>query len=106
MEELNTQYLLLAFLGMVLHIATQVISRSDKEAGFSLKYWLCDKLNWVRIIIAVTSMVALLLMAEDVADVMGITLSDGAPAKSILAFLAGYLNHSLVKGVLKVLKKK
>ena len=86
MEELNTQYLLLA--------------------GFSLKYWLCDKLNWVRIIIAVTSMVALLLMAEDVADVMGITLSDGAPAKSILAFLAGYLNHSLVKGVLKVLKKK
>ena len=36
----------------------------------------------------------------------GITLSDGSSAKDVFAFITGYLNHSLIKNVLKTLKNE
>jgi len=105
MDTLTIKYIALATLGMALHIIMKIQNRSAK-GKFSLKTFFKDKLNWVRIGLAIISTVALMLMAEDLSDIFGITLKDGSPAISLFAFGAGYLNHSLVRNILKVFKKK
>jgi hypothetical protein len=106
MENLNLELILLAVLGMIIHVLMKVSERADKKQNkFSLKVFFSDSMNWVRILLSLTSVLALMIMADDVADVMGITLSDGAPAKEIFAFGAGYLNHSLIRNLLKMFKK-
>tara|TARA_R110002020_G_scaffold309888_3_gene525780 strand:- start:2856 stop:3185 length:330 start_codon:yes stop_codon:yes gene_type:complete len=105
MDTLTIKYIVLATLGMLLHIIMKIQNRTKKEK-FSIKVFFSDKMNWVRIVLAVISTVALLLMSDDLTNMFGITLDDGSPAKSLFAFGAGYLNHSLVRNILKVFKKK
>jgi hypothetical protein len=104
-----TQYfvpLLLGFLGMFIHVLMKISERADKKKNkFSLKVWFSDRMNWVRLLLSISSMVALLIMSDDLADMMGITLSDGSPAPKVFAFGAGYLNHSMIRNVLKRFKK-
>jgi hypothetical protein len=98
---------LLAFLGMFIHILMKVSERADKKNNkLSLKTWFADRMNWVRLLLSISSVVALILMGDDIANIMGITLDDGAPAAKFFAFGAGYLNHSLVRGVLKIFKTR
>ena len=51
------------------------------------------------------SIVALLMMSESLSDMLGIKLSNGSSAKDVFAFVTGYMNHSLIKNVLRVFKK-
>jgi hypothetical protein len=44
-------------------------------------------------------------MADDVSKYLGVTIDNGASARSLFAFLSGYLNHSIIKNILKVFKK-
>lgn len=104
MDSFDLQYIVLAFLGMVIHITMNVLQRKNKKNPISIQYFLSDFYNWVRIFLVVISIVALFLMADDVANILGITLSDGSPARSVFAFLCGYLNHSLIKNILKIVK--
>lgn len=105
MENINAQYLLLAVLGMVIHILMKIAERGNKKSSpFSFKVFFADKMNWVRIILSIVSVLALMLMADDLIDTLGIQLSDGSPARSIFSFLAGYLNHSLIRNILKRFK--
>lgn len=105
MENLNWEYILLAVLGMVIHILMKIAERGNKKSNpFSFKVFFADKMNWVRIALSLTSVFALMLMAEDLTDTLGIQLSDGSPAKSIFSFGAGYLNHSLIRNILKRFK--
>jgi hypothetical protein len=105
MEDLNLQYVLLAVLGMVIHILMKIGERGNKKGNpFSFKVFFADRMNWIRIALSITSVLALMLMAEDLTDTLGITLSDGSPAKSIFSFGAGYLNHSLIRNILKRFK--
>lgn len=104
MENLNYEYLLLAFLGMFIHILMKIGDR-DKKSKLSFKKFISTPNNWVRILLSVTSVVALIMMADDISDMLKIKLSDGSPAKSIFAFGAGYLNHSLIRNVLKIFGK-
>lgn len=99
------QYIILAILGMVIHILMHIGQRKKLNNPFSFKVFLSDKYNWIRVALALTSTLALLLMIDDIANVLGVTLSDGSPAKSIFAFGSGYLNHSIIRNVLKVFKK-
>lgn len=102
MEDLNLQYVLLALLGMVIHILMKIGERGNKKGNpFSFKVFFADRMNWIRIALSITSVLALMLMAEDLTDTLGITLSDGSPARSIFSFGAGYLNHSLIRNILK-----
>ena len=102
MQDLNLQYVLLAVLGMVIHILMKIGERGNKKANpFSFKMFFADRMNWIRIALSITSVLALMLMAEDLTDTLGITLSDGSPARSIFSFGAGYLNHSLIRNILK-----
>ena len=105
MDTLTIKYIVLAILGMTLHIIMKIQNRSAK-GKFSLKTFFKDKMNWVRIILAVISTVALMLLADDLSNMFGITLENGSPAKSLFSFGAGYLNHSLVRNILKAFKKK
>lgn len=102
MEYINLQYVLLAILGMVIHILMKIAERGNKKNNpFSFRVFFADRMNWVRIGLSLASVIALMLMAEDLTDTLGITLSDGSPAKSIFSFGAGYLNHSLIRNILK-----
>lgn len=106
MENMNLELLLLAFLGMIIHIFMKIGSRKDKKTNkFSFKVWFGDRMNWVRLILSISSTIALLIMSPEISDMFGIELSDGSPAIKILAFGAGYLNHSIIRNVLKVFKK-
>ena len=51
------------------------------------------------------SIFALLMMSESLSDIFGIKLSDGSSARDVFAFITGYLNHSIIKNVLRILKK-
>lgn len=99
------QYVLLAILGMAIHILMHITQRKKNENPFSFRTFFSDKFNYIRIVLSITSTFALLLMSDDVANVLGITLIDGSPAKSLFAFLSGYLNHSIIRNVLKMFKK-
>lgn len=106
MVKVEFQYILLALLGMIIHILMHINQRRNKNIPTSVKIFLADKINWVRIFLSLTSIVSLLLMADDVANILGVTLSDGSPAKSLFAFLSGYMNHSIIRNVLKIFNKK
>jgi len=104
MENLNITFIALAFLGMTIHILMKISARMDKSKKLSFREFFSDRQNWIRIVLSVLSTIAILLMADDIADVMQIKLSDDSPAKSILAFLAGYMNHSMIRNLLEMFK--
>jgi len=100
-----TEYYLLAFLGIFIHFAVSILARKNKEVPFSIAYLLTSGQNWLRLLLALASTWAILLMADDVADLLNIKLSDGTPAKQVLSFFAGYFNHSLIKRLVGVFNK-
>lgn len=105
MVNLTLEYILLAFLGMIIHILIHVLNRKNKSIPLSFGYYVSDFDNWIRLILSVLSIFALLIMSDSLSDMLGITLSNGASAKDVFAFITGYLNHSLIKNVLRMLKK-
>ena len=96
---LHTQheYCLLAILGILIHLLTTIIYRRNKNAPFSISYLLTDSRNYLRLLLAIASTFAILLMIDDVAEVFHLKLGDGTPMKHLIAFFAGYFNHSLIK---------
>lgn len=106
LDSLNPNYLILALLGMTIHVLTKIYTRKDQETKISLKIFLLDSMNWVRIGISFFSVVAILLMSDDIANMFNINLSDHLPAKNVMAFLSGYLNHSIIRSLLKIIKNK
>lgn len=105
MEILSVQCILLSILGMTIHVIMKVIARKEKMNNkLSFKVFVNDPMNWLRIILAVASTISLLLMSEDISEMMGVVLKDGAPAKTVFAFLAGYMNHSMIRNFLKIVK--
>lgn len=105
MGNLTLQYILIAFLGMIIHILIHVLNRKNKSIPLSFGYYVSDVDNWIRLILSVLSIIALLIMSDSLSNMLGITLSNGASAKDVFAFITGYLNHSLIKNVLRILKK-
>ena len=105
MNNLTFEYLLLAFLGMIIHVLIHILNRLNKNIPLSIGYFISDFNNWIRLILSITSIIALLIMSESVSDILGIKLSDGSSAKDVFAFITGYLNHSLIKNVLRIFKK-
>ena len=106
MENLKLEYIFLAFLGMIIHILIHILNRKNKKIPFSISYFISDTYNWIRIILSITSIIALLIMSKSLSNMFGITVSDGSSAKDVFAFITGYLNHSLIKNVLKTLKNE
>ena len=106
MENLNLTLLGLALLGLFIHVLMKIVNRSNKKTTkFSFKVFFSDSMNWVRIVLSIASIFALLLMSEEIGNMIGITLTDGSPAPKVFAFGAGYFNHSIIRNVLKSFKK-
>jgi hypothetical protein len=105
-ENLQAQYVILAVLGMVIHILAKVYNRKDQSAKPSLVHFFSSRNNWLRIALTVLSTLALLLMSDDICSMFGLKMEDGDSAKSIFAFTAGYLNHSVIRNVLNMGKRK
>jgi hypothetical protein len=105
MSNLNFEYLLIAFLGMVIHILMHILNRKNKSIPLSFSYYISDIDNWIRLLLSILSIIALLIMSDSLANIFGIVLSDGSSAKDVFAFITGYLNHSVIKNVLRILKK-
>lgn len=105
MNNLTIEYILLAFLGMIIHIFIHILNRKNKSIPLSFGYYISDVDNWIRLILSVLSILSLLIMSDSLSDMLGITLSNGASAKDVFAFITGYLNHSLIKNVLRMVKK-
>ena len=106
MENLTLTNIALALLGMTIHILMKISERKNKTKKASLIEFLAEKMNWVRITLALLSTFAILLMAHDLGNIIGVTLDDGTVAMSVVSFLAGYSNHSLIRNVLKIFKKQ
>jgi hypothetical protein len=105
MSNLTIEYVLLAFLGMIIHIFIHILNRKNKSIPLSIGYYLSDFDNWIRMILSVLSILALLIMSDSLSDILGVKLSNGASAKDVFAFITGYLNHSIIKNVLRIVKK-
>jgi hypothetical protein len=105
MNNLTFEYTLLAFLGMMIHIFIHILNRKNKGIPLSFGYYISDINNWIRMILSISSILALLIMSESLSDMLGIKLTNGESAKDVFAFICGYLNHSLIKNVLRIFKK-
>ena len=105
MSNLTIEYILIAFLGMFIHILIHILNRKNKSIPLSFSYYISDVDNWIRLILSFVSIFALLIMSDSLSDMLGIKLSNGASAKDVFAFITGYLNHSLIKNVLRIFKK-
>lgn len=105
MNNFTIEYILLAFLGMFIHILIHILNRKNKSIPLSFSYYVSDVDNWIRLILSFLSIFALLIMSDSLSDMLGIKLSDGSSAKDVFAFVTGYLNHSLIKNVLRIFKK-
>jgi hypothetical protein len=105
LTNLKLEYILLAFLGMFIHILIHILNRKNKSIPMSFGYFISDIDNWIRLVLSITSIFALLIMSESLSDMFGIKLSNGSSAKDVFAFVTGYLNHSLIKNILRIVKK-
>lgn len=105
MSNLTIEYILLALLGMFIHILIHILNRKNRSIPLSFSYYVSDIDNWIRLILSFLSIFALLMMSESLSNMLGIQLSNGESAKDVFAFITGYLNHSLIKNVLKIFKK-
>lgn len=102
----SPEYIALAILGIVMHVLVKIMNRNDKSKPVSFKSFWSESKNRIRVVLSVVSVAVILLLADDIADLMQIQLSDGSPARRFLAFLAGYLNHSLIRELLKSFNRK
>lgn len=106
MQNLTTENLVLAFLGMLIHVLFKISGRSGKkQQRFQFKIYFTDAMNWVRILLSISSAIALLIMSDTLCDLFNITLKNGTKAYQLYAFTAGYLNHSLIGNVIKVFNR-
>ncbi len=105
LSNLKLEYIVFAFLGMFIHILIHILTRKNKNIPLSFSYYVSDTYNWVRLTLSITSVFTLLLLSDSLSDMFGVKLSDGTPAKDVFAFITGYLNHSLIKNVLRLVKK-
>jgi len=105
MEYLNSTNIALAILGMIIHVLMFVASKTKGDNKFSLKVWAKDNMNWIRIALSLASTIAILLMLDEIAALFGITVEGHGGLLKVVSFSAGYLNHSLIKNILRVFRK-
>lgn len=106
MEHITIEMIVLALLGMLIHATLKALTRSKKGEKFSLKVWAQDQANWLRLFLAIASTGALLLMSDEIASYFNVQIAGHGDLMSVLAFVMGYFNHSLLSRILKIFSKK
>ena len=104
MSQLTGINILLAILGLTLHILLSVQKvLKHPETEFSLPRWIQE--NWLNMVVAITTAAISLLMAEDIAKAFGFGNVTGSSFYKIHALLSGYAGRDLVFRILKLAKK-
>jgi len=107
MEIITPQMIVLAILGIIIHIGMKINQRSNKaNEKFSIKKWLTDSMNLWRLFLSIASTAAILLMSEDIAAYFGLSVEGHGNLMNIIAFGAGYSNHSFIRNLLKIFKRQ
>jgi len=89
-------YVVLAILGLLLHVGFKLQTRSNKTESFSYKYWLKD--NWLDVSLAVLSVITILLMMDEIMLFMGITtIEDNDMFYKMTSFFAGFFNVRIIR---------
>jgi len=105
MEYLDLKMILLAILGMIIHLLMFVAAKTKGGNKFSITVWSQDTMNWIRLFLALTSTFAILLMLDEIALMFGVKIDGHGGLLKLVAFTSGYLNHSLIKNILKIFNK-
>lgn len=96
LKEINYLHLLLAFLGMVIHILMEYSRVKRKNKVWSFGYWLIDnKINTILSIIIIITII--------VANTDG-SVHEIIPVTNVTAVFLGYGSQSFFKNLLKVYK--
>jgi len=101
MEHLTLINIVLAALGVSIHLLRKVISKQHTPLE-----WL--KNNWASAIVSVLAACTLLLLSPDVYNLAGLSTDMQPIADKLVAFMGGFLNITLLDVVLarvKLLKK-
>ena len=109
MENLTLTNCLLAFLGVLIYVLFQLKTRKkEKKTKFSAKFWLKD--NIIDMILSLSATLAILLMADNICHYFGITYGEEGeykePALQIISFCAGLFNQSIIRWLMKAVRKK
>lgn len=94
----------LALLGLIIHELFKLMKRKNTDSKFSFSRW--AKENWLYTFVSLLCTFALLFMMDDLCSLFGISMEDGSSLESIAAFTFGYLNQSLIKNLLGIVKGK
>lgn len=109
MENLTFTNCLLAFLGVLMYVGYQLKKRKKQQRKkFSISFWFKD--NIIDVILSVAATLAILLMADELCKYFNVLLpAEGEtthPAMKIIAFCAGIFNQSIIRWLMKAIKKK
>ena len=77
-----------------------------KGQKFSIIEHIKSPVNIINFILSIISIVAIWFMKEDIAKLFNMKLDDATTARTVLAFLAGYLNQSLIKNLVSMFSNK
>ncbi len=101
MQNLNLTNVALGLLGITIYILLKVQSR-DKKVKWSTMTWIDE--NMLSLIISIIATFSIIIMAKDICDLMGIEAKDSFI--ELLSFVAGYLNQSLLRNLIKTFTSK
>jgi hypothetical protein len=102
MENLTTINIALALLGIVIHMLMKIQGRKNKKTTpFDFKKFAHDNLLYT--IISLLCTLAILILADVFLQYMSIEKNEHV--MELMAFTAGYLNHSLLRNVMKLQQK-
>lgn len=96
-KEINYLHLLLAFLGMIIHILIEYSSVKRKNKVWSFGYWLHD--NIFNTILSVIIIITIIVANTDG------SVQELIPVTNITAVFLGYGSQSFFKNLLKFYKK-
>ena len=89
MEYINPTMILLAVLGMIIHLLMFVASKTKGKNKFSFKIWSKDTMNWIRLALSIFSTLAILLMLDEIASMFGVTIEGHGGLLKVVAFASG-----------------
>jgi len=104
MEKIQLSYLLIALLGMFIHTAFKVLRNKKKNTGFDFKKFFTDPMNYWRIALTAASVIALMMFTDEEHRLFGFNIEGVTPEFNY--FVIGYMNHSLIRNLMKLLKGK
>lgn len=107
MEHIELTPLLIALLGAVIaKLLTVLETLNRKGTTFSFGHLLTDKMNWIRLTLTVLSIIALLMVADDLGKFFGFDMNPDGGTNKLIYLILGAFNYQIIRSILKIFKKR